>query len=126
MVAAKRSERGFLSVSGIIGLLVLAALVFLAIKLLPPYINNYQFQDALENLARTATYSPVTETDIRKAVLSEARELGIQLQDNQVAVRKSGGSVDIVVRYAIPVNLVARQVVLTFEPGAGNRNIVLR
>ena len=125
-MSTAHSERGFLSLSGILGLLVLVAVIFLAIRLLPPYITNYQLQDEIETLARAATYSPASETDVRKDLLSRARSLGIQLDENQVVVRKGVGTVDIAVRYEVPVNLIARRVVLKFEPGAGNRNITYK
>ncbi|MDP2735322.1 MAG: hypothetical protein Q8P12_03885, partial [bacterium] len=60
------SEQGFLSFSAVLALLFVGVLIFLAFKLLPPYINNYQFQDELENIVRTATYSPVSEQDVRQ------------------------------------------------------------
>ena len=124
---ASRSERGAFTLSTIISLLVFAALVFLAFKLLPPFIDNYQFQDSITNLARTATYSQLmTETEIRKTIMKEAQELGIPLKDKQMAVEKMGGSVNISVRYAVEVDLIARKVVLDFQPSAGNRNIVFR
>ena len=124
---ANRSEGGFLSFSALFGLVLVAALIFLSLKLLPPYITNYQFQDYIDGLARTATYNPITEADLRKQIIKEARGFGIPLEDRQVAVQKvTGSSVSIVVRYEVPVDLLARQVVLKFEPAAGNRNIVSR
>ena len=126
MKSANRCERGFVSFSLILGLALLAAIVFSAIRLLPPYISNYQFQDAIDNLARTATYSTITEADLRKDVMREARGVGIQLQDKQVVVQKERSSVNIRISYEVPVDLLARQVVLKFAPSAGNRNIVAR
>lgn len=126
MKPTNRSERGMMSFSTILGLAIVAAIIFLAIKLLPPYISNYQFQDAMDNLARTATYSAASEADLRKDVMREARSLGIPVEDRQVAVQKAGGSVAIAIRYEVPVDLLARRVVLKFEASAGNRNIVLR
>ena len=121
-----RSERGFLSFSAILGLLFFAALIFLAFKLLPHYINNYQLQSEIESLSGTATYNRTSESDIRNAILDRANELGIELSGRQVIVRKAGGAVSIAVHYEIPVNLLVRQVVLTFDPAAGNRNIAAR
>ncbi|MBI1955208.1 MAG: DUF4845 domain-containing protein [Acidobacteria bacterium] len=121
-----RSERGFFSFSAILGLLFLAALLFLAWKLLPPYINNYQLQSEIENLSRTATYNRTSESDIRNAILDRASELGIELDQRQVIVQKSVGAVNIAVHYEIPVNLLVREYVLTFDPAAGNRNITAR
>ena len=127
MMPANRSERGFISFSALFGLALLAAVAFVAVKLLPPYISNYQFQDYIENLARTATYSSVTEADLRKEIIKEARGFGIPLEDRQVAVQKvAGPTVSIAVHYEVPVDLVARQVVLQFNPAAGNRNIISR
>ena len=123
---ASRSERGAISFSTIVGVLVFAALIFLALKLLPPFIDNYQFQESITNLARTATYAQVTEADIRKDLMKQAQELGIPLQDKQVVIQKGRGTVDIYVRYAVEVDLIARKVVLDFQPSAGNRNIVFR
>jgi hypothetical protein len=126
MKSANRSERGFLSFSAILGLAVLGAIIFAAIRLLPPYIANYQFQDAIDNLARSATYSTITEADLRKDVLRQARDVGIQLQDKQVVVQKDRTTVNIAISYEVPVDLLARQVVLKFAPSAGNRNIIAR
>ena len=124
---ANRSERGFISFSVILGLAFVGALIFLAIKLLPPYITNYQFQDAMDNLARSATYSPITEAELKKEVMKEARRIGVSLEDRQVTVQKTtGSSVGIAVHYEVPVDLMARQVVLQYNVTAGNRNIVSR
>jgi hypothetical protein len=127
MNSANRSERGGGSFSVILGLVVIAAVVLLAIRLLPPYIANYQFQDYIDNTARTATYSAITEADLKKEIMGRGRELGIPLEDRQVAVQKvRGGSVNIAITYEVPVDLIARQVVLRFAPSAGNQNITAR
>ena len=126
MKSANRCERGFVSFSVILGLAILAAVIFSAIKLLPPYIAAYRFQDAIDNLARSATYSTVTEADLRRDVMRQARDVGIQLQEKQVVVQKDRTTVNIAISYEVPVDLLARQVVLKFAPAAGNRNIVAR
>ncbi len=117
-------ERGFISFSVLFALLFLAALIFLAVRLSPPYLSNYRLQDAVENLAGRATYSQqMSESEIHREVIARARAFGIQLENRQVAVRKTRGSVDIAVQYEVQVDLGVRQVVLRFEPSAGNRNI---
>ncbi len=121
-----RSERGSLSLSLLFSLLFLAALIFLAVRLFPPYFSNYRLQDAVENLAVRATYSQqISELDIRREVIGRARTFGIQLEDRQVAVQKTRASVDITVQYVVQVDLGVRQVELRFEPSAGNRNLVV-
>ena len=123
---AVRSERGFVTLAAVFWLLVIAVAVFLALKLLPSYISNYQLQDGVDTLAREATYSGMTEADIRKAIIRRAGELGIPLNDKQVIVKRDRAAVNIFVSYEVPVDLVARQVTLKLEASAGNRNIMVR
>ena len=120
---ADQAERGFISFSGIISLLFLAAVVFLALKLLPPYISNYQLQDEIQNVARSASYSQISEEDLQKSVISKANGLGIVLLPKEVSVRKGAGSVAITARYTVVVDLLVRQVELQFEPSASNTQI---
>ena len=123
----QRCERGFLTFSGLLLLLVVAAIIFAAYRLLPPYIDNYQLQDSMEDIARTATYAQkMTEEEIRDQVLGQARQLGIPLRAEQVAVQRSGTTVNISASYDVPVDLLVRQLDLQFSPAAGNRNIMAR
>jgi hypothetical protein len=117
------SERGVITVAGILLFLVVAAILFVTYKLFPPYIDNYRFQDSIETIARTSTYGSVTENDIRDEVLSEAADLGIPLDEARLAVQKRGGTVSISAPYSLTIDLLVRQVDLEFSPSAGNRNI---
>lgn len=121
-----RRQDGFLTFSGILLLLVVAAIIFTAFKLLPPYIDNYRLQDSLENISRNATYNKMSDGEIRGLVKEEARQLEIPLEDNQIQVQRTGASVNIAVQYTVPVDLMVRQVELSFQPFAGNRNIMAR
>ena len=120
------SERGFLSITAVLSLLFLGALIFVAFRLIPPYIDNYELQDAISNLVRTATYAPVTEQELRQTIKKRAEELGIELDDRQLVVQKNKSSVNISAQYDVTVDLLAREVVLHFQPSAGNRNITAR
>lgn len=116
-----------MSFSGILLILVVAAILFTAFKLLPPYIDNYRLQDSLENIARGATYNNRMTTDeIRGQVMDEIRSLGVPAQENQIVVQRTGVSVNISIQYQVPVDLLVRQIVLNFEPAAGNRNIIAK
>lgn len=107
-------------------LVILAAMIFLALRLLPPYISNYQLQDAIQNIALTASYAPMTEEDILKSVLVRARGYGIELGPKQVTALKRNGNVIIVADYTVSVNLFLRQLDLHFAPSASNQNILMK
>jgi hypothetical protein len=123
---ADRSQRGLVSISGIIALALVASLIFLGLRLLPPYISNYQLQDSIQNIALTASYTPMTEEDILKTVISRANNCGVDLGAKQVTVKKGNGTVIIVARYSVPIDLFVRHVDLQFEPSASNQNILTK
>ena len=125
-MALNRSERGFVTFSGLLLLLVVASIIFVAYKLLPPYIDNYQLRDSMETISRTATYNRMSEKEIRDEILSQANKLGIPLDPRDVRVQRSGTTVNIAVQYVITVDLLVRQVDLQFAPSAGNRNIMAK
>jgi len=124
--ARSRRQAGFMTFSGLLLLAVVAAILFSAFKLLPPYIDNYRLQDSLETVARTATYSKMSEDEIRKQVMGEARQLGVPLDERNIRVQRSGVTVNIAVQYTVKVDLLVRQVDLEFAPSAGNRNIMAK
>jgi uncharacterized protein DUF4845 len=121
-----RHQRGVGSLSGIVSLVVLGCVIFLGIKLGPAYLSNYQLQDSISNLALIATYSPMSEEEIRRSVISRANTYGIDLEPKQVTVHKAAGTVVIVATYTVPVDLVVRRVEIQFEPSTSNRNITLK
>jgi len=121
-----RSEAGGMGISGVLVLVVVAAIVFASFKLLPPYIDNYRLQDSMETLSRNATYNRRTEAAIRTQIWDEARQLGIPLEENQIMVQVNGPSVNIAAQYIVTVDLLVRQVDLNFAPAAGNRNIMAK
>jgi hypothetical protein len=106
--------------------LIIGAILFLAFKLLPPYINNYEMQDFLASISRNATYNRISEDDIRKEVMDEVRQMNMPIQPNQVTVARSGPTVSIAIHYTVTVDLLVRQVDLEFAPAAGNRNILAK
>ena len=93
-------------------------------RLLPPFINNYELQDSINNIALNASYSQASEEEISKSVVTQAKADGIELMPKQILVRKGGGTVEIAVRYSVPVDLLVRQIELHFEPSASNPNIM--
>jgi hypothetical protein len=57
---------------GLIALGVVFAGFYIAWNMIPPYFNNYQFQDALDDIARKNSYTTATDDDIKKMVVTKA------------------------------------------------------
>lgn len=105
------------NVKALIGIFVVVAGVYVGFKLLPPYFNHFQFQDAIESEARLAANSPTrTEQEIRETIAKRARELDVPLTADQINVQRSGSEVEIWAKYSIHVDLPGYPVDLKFEP----------
>jgi hypothetical protein len=118
--------RGAARLNLIMTLLFLGATIFVAVKIIPPYFTNYQFQDAVESEARFALagYPRKGEDDIRQDIFDKAQKLGIPIQKKEeILVTMNQGSVSISLDYAIPIDLLVYQFSLQFHPHADNHTI---
>ena len=105
---------------------LVGAILFCAFKLLPPYIDNYQLEDSMNNIARNATYNRLTVDDIRKEVMTQVRTLDIPIDPSDIKIQQGGNTVNISIQYTVTVDLLVRKLDLQFAPSAGNRNIMAK
>jgi len=107
-------------ISPFIGLAVVGVGIYLGYMLLPPYFNNWQFQDSLENEARMDTYNTKSEQDIRADVLKAARENNVPITDEKLSVVRNPNGVAISAVYVVHVDLPGYPVDLNFNAGSKN------
>jgi hypothetical protein len=100
---------------------VLVAMVYVSYRLIPPYFNNYQFQDAIESEARLASYGQKSEQEIRDNVAKKATEFNIPVTADQIMVERSGAGVQIYTKYTIHVDLPGYPLDLNFEPSTKSK-----
>jgi len=106
---------------------VIAVGLYLAFMLLPPYVNNYQFQDDLTAMARMNTYAQNrTAEDIRNEVLAKAKEYKLPVKPEQIEVERTQVGVNIAVNYNVPVQVPGYTFNLKFSPSAGNKMLTAR
>jgi hypothetical protein len=108
-----------------ITLAVMAAMVFGAIKIVPVYFANYEFQDALDSESRFALtgYPKRNEEDIRDDIMKKAQDLGIPAKREAIQVSLGNGKVDLSLDYSVPIDLVVYQWTPEFHPHADNHTI---
>jgi hypothetical protein len=126
MVRANQiGERGGSKLKLIMTLAILAAMVFGAVKVVPVYFANYQFQDAMESESRFALtgYPKRSPDDIRDDIFKKAQELGIALQPDSIQVTVGNGTVDIAADYAVSIDLGVTMWTPQFHPHADNHTI---
>ena len=121
------SQRGAARAKTLLALVVLVALVFSAIKIVPAYVNNYDMQDAMQQEARFVfnpnTGRPKSMDDIRAELVKKAQQLGLPIKPDDIQVTQEGTKVSIAADYTIPVDLVVYQFTLHFHPQADNTSI---
>jgi cell division protein FtsL len=103
-------------------LALLAAIIFIVIKTLPAYVNNYQLQDHIRQLSTQLAVrtKPVTAEEVRDEVVAFGQDHGIPLTADNVKVTISH-RILINLDYMVPVDLVVYTLRLHFTPSAENQ-----
>lgn len=99
--------------------------VYLCIQVIPPYFNNYQFQDSIEEVARFSGVDPhATEDDIRLKVYKSAQDYSIPVTAEQINVRRNGTEVAIWADYSVHLDIPVRPMDLDFHPATKAKPIM--
>ena len=106
-----------------IGLVVILGAFYIAWNMVPPYFNNYQFQDGLDDIARKSSYIAATDDDIKKAVIAKAETEDIKLKEDQIVVSRVRDMLGISVKYRIHVEMLVHPVDLDFTAKSLNKRI---
>ena len=107
----------------LIGILIVVGGFYVAWNMIPPYFNNYQFQDALDDIARKNSYTTLTDDDIKKIVVTKAETESIRLKEDQVQITRTRDGLGITVKYRIHVDMIVHPVDLDFIANSLNKRI---
>lgn len=104
----------------LIGVFVVVAFFYLAWKILPPYIEEYQFQQEIQSIARNNEFTPLDENGIRDQVKRQITEIGVPVSPESVVIQKNGTDVTIGTNYTVHIDAVLYPFDLTFHPATKN------
>jgi cell division protein FtsL len=121
---SRRSQKGAGNLKAIVWTMILVACIYGAVIVLPVLVNEYQFQDSLQEIARFASVNRRSNEQIRQAVLDEAQKEELPVQAENIKVEGLGGNVHINVDYSVTVDLKVYQWTLNFHPAASNASIL--
>jgi hypothetical protein len=111
----------------VLGFGVFALVVLVCVKLIPPFLSNYELEDSIKSDAVQATYSTRSEEDIRNVVIKHARDYDIELTPKQVRVVRNGGfgngTLTIEADYSVPVDFPGYSTTLEFHPSSNNKGV---
>jgi cell division protein FtsL len=116
-------ERGAGNLKAVVWTAILVAFVYTGVMVIPVLINEYEFQDSLQNIARFASVNRKTNEQVKQAVLDEAQKEDLPVQAEDVKVEGAQGNVHINVAYSVTVDLKVYQWTLNFHPDASNQPI---
>jgi len=94
--------------------------VYAAVMVIPVLINEYEFQDSLQNIARFASVNRKNSEQVKQAVLEEAQKEDLPVQAEDIKVEGNAGNIHINVTYTVTVDLKVYQLTLNFHPDASN------
>ena len=117
-------ERGEGKAKAIIVTLILAFLVYAAVKVVPPYVSEYELSDKIQETARFASVNRNSEDQIRESVMRTIDDLQIPATKEDVKVTAGGGRVTISVDYKVPIDLTVYKFDLHFTPSTANKDIL--
>jgi hypothetical protein len=120
----RNPEQGGANLKAIIWTMILAAFVYVAAMTLPVLVNEYEFQDSIQDIARFASVNRKNNDQIKQAVLAVAEKQDLPVQAEDVKVDGRGGNVHINVEYSVTIDLKVYQWTLNFHPSANNASLL--
>jgi hypothetical protein len=120
----RTSERGAGKLKAILVTAVLAFLVLVAVKTVPPYVAEYQLSDKMSETARFAVVNSYSEDQIRDIIYKSIQDLDIPVKREDIQIQVTRSVVRISVDYSVPVDLIIYRTALHFTPSAEDHSIV--
>lgn len=120
----RRRERGQGAFKAIFVLVLLVLGIYCAVKLVPPYVAEYQLADKIQEQARFAIVQRYTEEQIRENVFRVVQDLDIPAKKEDIKIVANERFVKISLDYTVPVDLLTYHVDLHFTPSSENKALV--
>jgi hypothetical protein len=116
----RRNQTGRIGIGGLLMLALIGGAGYMAFKLVPPMVNNFQFDNDVQQETRLSTYNGDSDATIKSKLLGQAQELHLPLTRSQIAVRHDGDRVTVQVAYDVVVEIPDRKITLHFNDHASN------
>jgi hypothetical protein len=120
--SAQRFEQGAGSLKGLLYLAFLIVAVFVAIKVVPAYVADYQLKDKMTEQAKFAIVNRYTEDQIKDNIFRTIQDLDIPAKRDDVKVANTSHGIEISVNYTVPVDLMVYKTDLNFATSSEGRD----
>ncbi len=112
------SQVGEGKLKAIIYTLILAAGVYVAVKIVPVYVANYQLKDKITEQARFSVVNRYPEEQVRDTIFKVIQDLDIPAKREDIKVVTTNHGLQISVAYSVPVDFGVYKTDLNFEPSS--------
>jgi type II secretory pathway component PulM len=107
-----------------LGVAVVLVGFYVTWKIVPPFFNNMQFEDAMGEEAKLSAYAlQRTEQDIKEAMAKKAIDYDIPLTAEQIHVTRNSSELTISADYTVHVDLPIHPIDLEFHPSSKGKRI---
>ena len=124
MKRGRRTERGAVTLKNVVLVALAVLAIYLAFKLVPPYVSEYQLQDKMQELARFGIVNHYSDEQIRDNVFKVAQDLDLPAKREDIKVTVTQSIVRISLEYTVPVDLLFYSTELHFSPSSENKSIM--
>jgi hypothetical protein len=122
--ANRRSQCGEGKLKAIVFTLIIILGIYVAYKLVPPYVNEYQLQDKMEELARFGIVNRYSDEQVRENVYKEVQDLNLPIKREDIKVTVTQATCRISVDYTVPVDMFFYSTELHFSPSSENKSLM--
>jgi hypothetical protein len=113
-----RSQRGEGRLKAIVYFAILIGAVFVAVKVVPVYVAEYQLKDKITEQARFAVVNRMNDDQIKDSIFRTIQDLDIPAKRDDVKVANTNHGIEISVNYTVPVDFLIYQTELNFSPSS--------
>ncbi len=97
----RMNQRGEGKLGCLFGLVILAAVLFVAYKMIPVKVKAAEMRDTITDEARSAGGRSVDE--VRKQIIQKAIDLDLPILDSQLTIDRRSDYIKVDVEYTVPV-----------------------
>jgi hypothetical protein len=123
MTRSRRSQRGAGRLKAIVFTVILILGIYMAFKIVPAYVSEYQLQDKMQEQARFGVVNRYSAEQIRDSIYKVVQDLDIPAKRDDIKVTTSQEVVRISLDYTVPINTIFYNTELHFSPSSENKSL---
>ncbi|HEX8764884.1 MAG TPA: DUF4845 domain-containing protein [Candidatus Acidoferrum sp.] len=119
----RRLERGEGRLKGILIVVIIVLAIYTAWKMVPPYVNDYQLSDKMQEQSRYAMVNHYTVEQIRDNIYKVMVDLDIPAKKEDIKIVADGNVVKVSLDYTVPVDVLVYHADLHFTPNSETKSL---